>query len=132
MAAAGNGRSGTASAGRRLTTRKWLRRLHAVIGLVSCLNLLMLLASGFLLQHREGLRLDERFVGRTWLPGDYRVQDGPDGVRADIVVTDLHSGRLLGTTGVLLLDAVTLGWFVLLLSGLFLYGLGLRNGNGGS
>lgn len=115
--------------------RPWVRRLHAVIGLVASLNLLLLLGTGFLLQHRETFGLEERIVTRSVLPADYRPQDGADGVRADIVVTDLHSGRLFGATGALVLDGITLGWFVLLLSGLYLFVVGrnngvARNGNG--
>lgn len=125
---------------RRSTTnnRLWLRRLHAVVGLVASLNLLLLLGTGFLLQHRDSFGLDEHLVTRSFLPANYRAQDGPEGVRADIVVTDLHSGRLFGTTGALVLDGVTLGWFVLLLSGLYLFVVGrgrrenglIRSGNG--
>jgi len=113
--------------------RSWVRRLHALVGLIAALNLLLLLGTGLLLQHRDVFRLDERMVSRRVLPRSYRPQDGEEGVRADIVTTDLHSGRLLGRTGALVLDAVTLGWFALLLSGLVMYTAGRRrNGNGGS
>ncbi len=108
-----------------------------MVGLVASLNLLLLLLTGFMMQHREIFGLEERFVGRQFLPDGYRPGDEGE-VRADIVVTDLHSGRLFGPTGALILDAVTLGWFVLLISGLFLYFVGrnrkengfVRNGNG--
>lgn len=107
-----------------------LRRLHALVGLVLSLNLLLLLATGFLVQHREALGLEERNISRAWLPAGYRPMDG-DAVRADIVVTDLHSGRILGPNGTLLVDAATLGWGVLLVSGLWIYVFGRRrNGNG--
>lgn len=117
----------------------WLRKLHTVVGLVASLNLLLILVTGFLVQHRDAFRLDEHVISRQFLPDNYRPQDGPDGVRADIVVTDLHSGRMFGSTGALILDAVTVGWFLLLLSGLFLFAQGrwrkengsVRNGNGG-
>lgn len=124
----------TAAAGRN---RLWLRRLHAIVGLISSLNLFLLLASGFLLQHRETFRLEERTLSRRWLAASYRPQDGPEGVRADIVVADLHSGRMFGRTGALILDGLTVGWLALLVSGLFLYAVnhwrkenGGRNGNG--
>lgn len=117
--------------------RKWLRRVHALVGVVLGANLLLLLLTGFLLQHREVFRLDERVVSRRLLPSGYRPQDGPEGVRADIVAADLHSGRVLGRTGALILDGITLGWVVLLLTGVVIYGAGLRqreslpgNGNG--
>jgi hypothetical protein len=99
----------------------WLRRLHAFVGIVSSLNLLLLIGSGLLLQHASLLRLDEKTVSRRVLPGSYRPQDGKAGVRADIFVTDLHSGRLLGTAGTVLLDVVTLAWLTLLLTGLVMY-----------
>ena len=102
-----------------------LRRLHAVVGLVLTLNLLLLLVTGFLVQHREDFRLDEKMISRTWLPASYRPMDGAE-VRADIVVTDVHSGRILGPNGALLLDAATLGWAVLLVSGLWIYVFGRR------
>jgi hypothetical protein len=104
---------------------RWLRRLHALAGLVLSLNLVLLLASGFLVQHREAFGLEEKTVSRAWLPDSYRPLDGAE-VRADIVVTDLHSGRVLGPKGTLIVDAATVGWFVLLISGLWIYVFGRR------
>jgi len=81
----------------------------------------VLITSGLLLQHASRLRLDERRVSREILPSAYRPQDGANGVRADIFVTDLHSGRLFGTAGLILLDGITLAWMTLLLTGLVMY-----------
>jgi uncharacterized iron-regulated membrane protein len=106
--------------------RNLLRKVHALIGVVGALNLLLLVATGFVLQHRELFRLEDRTVSRAFLLQSYRAQDGPDGVRADIVVTDLHSGRLFGRTGALVLDAVSLAWVALLASGLVMYTFGRR------
>ncbi|HSE48348.1 MAG TPA: hypothetical protein VLA96_03985 [Terriglobales bacterium] len=102
-----------------------LRRLHALVGLALTLNLLLLLVTGFLVQHREDFKLEDRTISRAWLPENYRPLDGPE-VRADIVVTDVHSGRILGPNGALILDAATLGWAVLLVSGLWIYVFGRR------
>jgi hypothetical protein len=107
--------------------RPWTRRLHAILGLISAFNLALLISSGFLLQHRELLRLDERNVSRRILPSSYRPEDPGLRVRADIVVTDLHSGRLFGTAGTMLLDAVTLVWLVMLATGLAMYISGARS-----
>ena len=107
--------------------RYWTRRLHAVLGIVSAFNLALLICSGFLLQHRELLRLDERTVSRRILPPSYRPEDPGHGVRADIVVTDLHSGRMLGTAGTLLLDGVTVMWMIMLATGLTMYLWGSRS-----
>jgi uncharacterized iron-regulated membrane protein len=108
-------------------TRYWTRRLHAILGLISAFNLVLLISTGFLLQHRDLLRLDERTVSRRILPSFYRPEDPGRGVRADIVVTDLHSGRLFGTAGTLLLDAVTLLWMIMLATGLTMYLWGSRS-----
>src|SRR5438876_222164 len=99
----------------------WLRRLHAIIGIVSSVNLMVLLSSGLLMQHRETLGLEDRIVSRIFLPKSYRIDDGAEGVRADIVVTDVHSGRLFGPLGLVVLDVITLLWTMLLLSGIFIF-----------
>jgi uncharacterized iron-regulated membrane protein len=83
-------------------------------------NLLLLITTGLLIQHRGFFRLENRYVSRRFLPSAYRREDGPE-VRSDIVVTDLHSWRILGTTGALILDAVTVGWSVLLITGVTMY-----------
>jgi len=127
-------RSANLSTGARTVgrTRTWVRRAHGLVGVISALNLLLLIITGFLLQHRETFRLDDRMLSRKILPRVYRAEDGPEGVRADIVVADLHSGRLFGRTGALVLDGITLGWLVLLTSGLVMYSLGRRRKEGGS
>jgi len=102
-------------------SRSWPRRIHTIVGITASLNLLILLASGLLMQHRDRFGLEERLVSRSFLPGSYRPDDGPEGVRADIVVTDLHSGRLFGAAGLLILDLATILWAVLLLSGIFIF-----------
>src|SRR5436309_4719104 len=74
--------------------RPWSRRVHAVLGIISAFNLFVLITTGFLLQHSTLLKLDERSLTRKILPSGYRPQDVGSGVRADIVVADLHSGRM--------------------------------------
>lgn len=106
--------------------RPWVRRVHAILGLISAFNLFVLIGTGFLIQHRTLLRLDERTWTRRLLPSAYRPQDGDTGVRADIVVADLHSGRLFGVAGALALDVITLAWLVMLATGLAMYLSGQR------
>jgi uncharacterized iron-regulated membrane protein len=101
--------------------RPWVRRVHAALGIVSALNLFVLITTGFLLQHSALLKLDERSLTRKILPSGYRPQDVGSGVRADIVVADLHSGRMFGVAGALFLDAVTLVWLVMLATGVVMY-----------
>lgn len=109
--------------------RPWARRVHAILGLISAVNLFVLISTGFLLQHSTLLRLDERTLTRRILPPGYRLQDGGSGVRADIVVADLHSGRLFGVAGALALDVITLAWLVMLATGLVMY-LSSQRANG--
>src|SRR6266481_6968858 len=109
--------------------RPWSRRVHAVLGIISALNLFVLITTGFLLQHSTLLKLDERSLTRKILPSGYRPQDVGNGVRADIVVADLHSGRMFGVAGALFLDAVTLVWLVMLATGLVMY-LSKQRANG--
>ena len=109
--------------------RPWSRRVHAVLGIISALNLFVLITTGFLLQHSTLLKLDERSLTRKVLPSGYRPQDVGNGVRADIVVADLHSGRMFGVAGALFLDAVTLVWLVMLATGVVMY-LSKQRANG--
>ena len=109
--------------------RPWVRRVHAVLGIISALNLFVLITTGFLLQHSTLLKLDERSLTRKILPSGYRPQDIGSGVRVDIVVADLHSGRMFGVAGALFLDVVTLVWLVMLVTGVVMY-LSKQRANG--
>ena len=115
----------------RRNTNAWVRRTHAWLGVISACNLLLLITTGLLLQHASALHLDEHSISRRLLPAAYRPQDGDSGVRADIVITDLHSGRIIGTVGALILDAITVTWLVMLATGLVMYSK-RRNGRNGS
>ena len=118
-----------AKSGSSTRWRAWSRRVHAVLGILSAFNLFVLITTGFLLQHSTLLKLDERSLTRRLLPSGYRPQDGGSGVRADIVVADLHSGRMFGVAGALFLDAVTLVWLVMLTTGVVMY-LSKQRANG--
>ena len=100
--------------------RRLMRRIHAWLGVCASLNILLLVTTGLLLENREPLRLEERYVSRRFLPSSYRVNDG-DEVRSDIVITDIHSGRILGPHGFLIQDAITIAWFLLLGTGLVVF-----------
>ncbi len=108
-----------------------LRRIHATVGIVSTLNVLLLITTGLLIQNREELGLEDRYVSRRFLPSGYRPHDDPTAVRSDIVLTDLHSGRVLGRPGVLLVDGLSLAWVALAITGVVMYGANSgRGGNG--
>ncbi len=113
-------------------SRSWVRKTHALLGVISACNLLLLIGTGLLLQHATLFRLDDHVVSRRLLPSSYRPQDGDSGVRADIVITDVHSGRILGIAGALVLDVITLAWLTMLATGLVMYSLKRGNGGNGS
>jgi hypothetical protein len=100
-----------------------IRRIHLYLGLGAALYFMLIAATGVALNHREGLRLEDRYVSRSWLPSSYRPQDGRE-VRSDIVVGDLHSGLIFGRVGSPILDVVATVWFLSLISGLSLAVLG--------
>jgi uncharacterized iron-regulated membrane protein len=95
---------------------RFMRKLHIWVGLSAALYFMLIATTGVMINHREGLRLEERNVSRSWLPNGYRAQDG-SAVRADIVVTDLHSGLIFGKVGAPVLDFVAAVWFISIISG---------------
>jgi hypothetical protein len=107
-----------------------VRRLHLYLGLAAALYFMLIAATGVALNHRTGLRLEDRYISRSWLPSSYRPQDGAE-VRADIVVDDLHSGLIFGRIGAPVMDVVAAVWFLSLLSGLSLAALGRSPHNNG-
>ncbi|HUU12855.1 MAG TPA: hypothetical protein VM182_03985 [Terriglobia bacterium] len=95
---------------------RWKRRLHISIGLFFALYFLLLAFTGVMINHAGDWDLGERYVSRRYLPSSYRPQDG-DATRLDIVITDLHSGRLFGPHGHWIPDLVTGFWVISILTG---------------
>lgn len=114
----------------RVASGRLLRKLHLWTGILCTPAFVLLLATGLLVQHREAFGLERRTVSRKWLPAGYRPQDPDTEIRADIVLTDLHSGRIFGARGPLLVDSAAAGWLLMMASG---YGIKLfcrcRNNN---
>lgn len=94
-----------------------LRRLHLWAGAILTLNFILLVITGLCVQHRDWLQLEGRTVSRTWLPSGYRPHDPETEIRADIVLTDLHSGRLFGAWGPLMVDLAAAGFLFMIASG---------------
>ena len=97
---------------------RFVRKLHIWVGLSAALYFMLIAATGVMINHREGLRLEERIVSRRWLPSSYRPEDGKEGVRADIAVGDLHSGLIFGKVGKPVMDFVAAVWFISIVSGI--------------
>ena len=95
----------------------WKHRIHVVIGLVFALYFLMLAVTGVMIHHADSWGLTEKYISRRCLPSNYRPLDG-DETRLDIVITDLHSGRIFGITGRWLPDLVAGFWTVSILTGI--------------
>jgi hypothetical protein len=94
-----------------------VRKLHIWVGLSAALYFMLIAATGVMINHREGLRLEEKTISRQWLPSGYRLDDGKEGVRADIAVADLHSGLIFGKVGKPVMDFVAAVWFISIISG---------------
>lgn len=94
-----------------------MRRVHRALGVVFTVNFLAILVTGLLVEHREWFGLEAQTISRRWLPSAYRPQDPDTEIRADIVVTDLHSGRLFGPPGVWVVDATVAAWLLLMGTG---------------
>ena len=113
-----------------LTHPDWKHRLHVAIGLVFALYFLMLAATGVLIHHAGDWGLTESYVSRHYLPSNYRPLDGEE-TRLDIVITDLHSGRIFGIAGRWLPDLVAGFWTISILTGIGMVLWGkVRRGNG--
>ncbi len=94
-----------------------LRKIHVWIGVLFTLHFLVVMTTGLLVQHRDLFGLERRTVSRRWLPAAYRPGDPDNEIRADIVITDLHSGKIFGSRGPIMVDAAVLAWFVMLATG---------------
>ena len=97
---------------------RFVRKLHIWVGLSAALYFMLIAATGVMINHREGLLLEDRTISRRWLPSSYRPDDGKEGVRAYIAVADLHSGLIFGKVGKPVMDFVAAVWFISIVSGI--------------
>ena len=63
------------SPARRLRRRNTLTIWHRRLGLTAALFVLLLATTGLALNHTDGLRLDERYVGAGWLLRWYGIEE---------------------------------------------------------
>jgi len=102
---------------RSLAHPDWKHRIHVAVGVVFALYFLMLAMTGVMIHHASDWGLTEKYVSRRHLSSNYRPLDG-DETRLDIVITDLHSGRIFGISGRWLPDLVAGFWGVSILTGI--------------
>jgi hypothetical protein len=106
---------------RVVTLYRWrdrLYRVHVVTGLVAAAWFLLMALTGILINHQESLGLLDAEISDSYLPGYYRSDARTGTTRLNIIITDLHSGRILGSQGAWMSDLVAVLLIVSLLSGL--------------
>lgn len=103
-----------------VTLYRWrdrLYRIHVVTGLVAAVWFLLMALTGILINHQESFGLLDTEINDRYLPGYYRSDTRTGTTRLNIIITDLHSGRILGSQGTWMSDLVAVFLIVSLLSG---------------
>ena len=101
--------------------RDWFYRVHVVTGLVVGFWLLLIGVTGVLINHQESLGLLDAEISDRYLPSFYRADARTGTTRLNVVITDLHSGRILGAQGYWISDLVALLLVTSLATGFFSY-----------
>ena len=97
--------------------RDWLYRIHVVTGLAAAVWFLLMALSGVLINHQESLGLRDVEISDRYLPDYYRADARTGTTRLNILITDLHSGRIFGSQGAWVSDVIALFLVVSLTSG---------------
>ena len=97
--------------------RDRLYRIHLVTGLAAAIWFLLVAVTGVLINHQESLGLLDAEISDRYLPGYYRADARTGTTRLNIVITDLHSGRIFGSRGHWMSDIVAVFLIVSLLTG---------------
>ena len=97
--------------------RDWLYRIHVVTGLAAAVWFLLMALSGVLINHQESLGLLDVEISDRYLPDYYRADAGTGTTRLNILITDLHSGRIFGSRGAWVSDVIALFLVISLTSG---------------
>lgn len=101
--------------------RDWLYKMHIATGLVAALWLLLIAGTGVLINHQEELGLLDIEISDQYLPDSYRADARTGSTRLNVILTDLHSGRIFGVHGNLLGDLIALLLVLSIVSGSFCY-----------
>jgi len=97
--------------------RDRLYRIHVVTGLAAAAWFLLIALTGVLINHQESLGLLDAEISDRYLPGYYRADARTGATRLNILITELHSGRIFGSRGHWVSDLVGLILIVSLLTG---------------
>ena len=97
--------------------RDRLYRIHVVTGLAAAVWFLLIAVTGILINHQESLGLLDAEISDRYRPGYYRADSRTGATRLNILLADLHSGRIFGSQGHWVSDLVALFLIVSLLTG---------------
>lgn len=105
---------------------KFMRGLHITTGLAAALGLSIIALTGILINHQEELGLLDLEVDDKYLPDYYRADLRTGSTRLNIIITDIHTGKILGSKGYLLGDLLGAMLIISALSGTYAYFYGRR------
>ena len=92
-------------------------KIHMATGLIAALWVLLLAVTGVMINHQESLGLLDAEISDNYLPDSYRADVRTGTTRLNIIVTDLHSGRIFGAHGTWVSDLIALFLFMSITSG---------------
>lgn len=108
---------------RMFQLRERLYKVHTASALIVAAWLLLLAISGVLINHQEVLGLTEVEIRDDYLPGYYLSEFHTGTTRLNVIITDIHSGRIFGAYGYLLTDLIALLVVVSAITGVLSYRL---------
>ncbi|MBI1746974.1 MAG: hypothetical protein HYR55_10355 [Acidobacteria bacterium] len=97
------------------------KKLHLIIGMIGAVWLLFMSVTGILINHQEPLGLGDREISDRFLPTSYRADVRTGSTRWNVVLADLHSGRIFGRYGYMISDIIGGLLILSVLSGAFMY-----------
>lgn len=100
-------------------------RWHRRIGIISAVFFLILAITGLILNHNVGLNLNKTYLSSEWLHNWYGLpvpeEGGFEGLTADRVLLDIHTGRFFGAIGTLIVDIATICLLFLTGTGFYIW-----------
>ncbi len=105
---------------------RFMRGLHITTGLIAALGLFIIAVTGIMINHQEELGLLDLEVDDKYLPDYYRADFRSGSTRLNIIITDIHTGKILGSKGYLLSDLLGAMLLISALSGTYAYFYGRR------
>ncbi|MCP5118936.1 MAG: PepSY domain-containing protein, partial [bacterium] len=102
------------------------QKVHYLTGLIAAAWLMLMAATGVLINHQEEWGLIDVEVSNVWLPGHYTDEYRPEASPLNVVLADLHSGRFFGAQGKWIGDLAGVMLAISILTGAYCYWLRRR------